>query len=87
MLERSIPKLENELKQLSEKFTNDKDSGHGMQAFQVYGKDIHELIELDWAAFHEEKEKRKEMRVRFVLVAFLYIFLHGDYFTFFYQFF
>ncbi|XP_021951997.1 protein regulator of cytokinesis 1 isoform X4 [Folsomia candida] len=62
MLEKAIPKLENELKQLSSKFSQDRDCGHGMTSFLVYGQDIADLIEADWKSFHEEKEKRKEMR-------------------------
>lgn len=68
MLEKAIPKLENELKQLSSKFSQDRDCGHGMTSFLVYGQDIADLIEADWKSFHEEKEKRKEMRVSIFLL-------------------
>lgn len=62
-LEKQIPKLEAELKQLCEVFEQSADEGHGMTKFLVYGRTIQEMIEQDWEQFHEEKRIRKEAKV------------------------
>jgi protein regulator of cytokinesis 1 len=62
-LENAIPKLENELKDLTTKFEESRDSGFGMRRFLVYGKVIADIITEDWRVFSDEKERRKESRV------------------------
>ncbi|CAL8122456.1 unnamed protein product [Orchesella dallaii] len=61
-LEKTIPKLEVELKQMCEEFERGADEGNGMTKFLVYGRTIHEMIEQDWEEFHEEKRLRKEAK-------------------------
>lgn len=62
-LEKAIPKLDNELKQLCDQFEEQADAGYGMTKFLVYGRTIHEMIEQDWEQFQEEKRLRKEAKV------------------------
>ncbi|ODM95652.1 Protein regulator of cytokinesis 1 [Orchesella cincta] len=61
-LEKAIPKLEAELKQMCDVFEQSADEGNGMTKFMVYGRTIHEMIEQDWEEFHEEKRLRKEAK-------------------------
>jgi len=63
ILSKAIPKLEKELKELSEAFEQTKDSGFRMRKFLVHGLEIADMIEQEWNEFLEEKERRKESRV------------------------
>lgn len=62
-LEKTIPKIEAELKSLCEVFEQSADDGNGMTKFLVYARTINEMIEQDWGEFHEEKRLRKEAKV------------------------
>lgn len=63
-LEKSLPKMENEMRTLASTFSSTKDGGRGMKEFLVFGQPIAVLLDTTWQAFREEKERRKELRVR-----------------------